>query len=118
MKIQWVRNVKLERSKQPPGSAPGGKKPDEDDKSSKKAPTANEKASNAEAASQGGEKEGEETKQVFTVIPDTIVLNPKMGIMVQFRANSPLVGKIIENWLCNVTSGGERKPKVAYNSNV
>ncbi len=51
-------------------------------------------------------------------MPDNIVLNPKMGIMIQFRANSPLTGKIIENWLCNVTSGGERKPKVAYNSNV
>jgi hydrocephalus-inducing protein len=118
MKIQWVRNVKLER-KAPP-SAPGGKKPEEEkgDATSSKKPTGNDKTSNAEAQSQGGEKEGEETKQVFTVIPDNIVLNPKMGIMVQFRANSPLVGKIIENWLCNVTSGGERKPKVAYNSNV
>lgn len=116
MKIQWVRNVKLERSKAP-GSAPGGKKP-EDEKDAASSKKGGDKTSNAEAASQGGEKEGEETKQVFTVIPDTIVLNPKMGIMVQFRANSPLVGKIIENWLCNITSGGERKPKVAYNSNV
>lgn len=41
-----------------------------------------------------------------------------MGIMVQFRANSQTIGKVIENWLCNVTSGGERKPKVAYNANI
>jgi hydrocephalus-inducing protein len=116
MKIQWVRNVKPERKPNPPGSAPGGKKPDDETASSKKG--GNDKTSNAEAQSQAGEKEGEESKQVFTVIPDTIVLNPKMGIMVQFRANSPLVGKIIENWLCNVTQGGERKPRIAYNSNV
>jgi hydrocephalus-inducing protein len=80
MKIQWVRNVKLERSKAP-GSAPGGKKP-EDEKDAASSKKGGDKTSNAEAASQGGEKEGEETKQVFTVIPDTIVLNPKMGIMV------------------------------------
>jgi hypothetical protein len=41
-----------------------------------------------------------------------------MGIMVQFKANSATIGKIIENWLCNVTTGGERKPKVAYDANV
>jgi len=83
MKIQWVRNVKLER-KAPP-SAPGGKKPEEEkggDATSSKKPAGNDKTSNAEGQSQGGEKEGEETKQVFTVIPDNIVLNPKMGIMV------------------------------------
>jgi len=33
-------------------------------------------------------EEEEEMKFVFTVIPDTVVLNPKMGIMVEFRANS------------------------------
>ncbi len=32
--------------------------------------------------------EEEESKFVFTVIPDTVVLNPKMGIMIEFRANS------------------------------
>jgi hydrocephalus-inducing protein len=112
MKIQWVRNVKPERK----DKEATGKKGEE---TSKKG--TNDKASTAaggEDKSQGGETQSEEAKQVFTVVPDNIVLNPKMGIMIQFRANSPLTGKIIENWLCNVTSGGERKPKVAYNSNV
>jgi len=35
---------------------------------------------------------------VFTVIPETVVLNPKMGIMVEFRANSSQVGKMQEPW--------------------
>jgi hypothetical protein len=39
-------------------------------------------------------------KFVFTVIPDTVVLNPKMGIMVEFRANSSQIGKMIEPWQC------------------
>ena len=51
-------------------------------------------------------------------MPDTIVLNPKMGIPIQFRANSFNVGKITETWVCNVTVGGDRKPKTVYNSIV
>lgn len=103
MKIQWVRNMKAERK---PATKDGAKK---DDKASEIAST------------QGGaaEKDApEEAKAVYSIVPDQIVLNPKMGIMVQVRANSTTVGKIVENWLCNVTSGGERKPKVAYNANI
>jgi len=33
-------------------------------------------------------EEEEEAKFIFTVVPDTVVLNPKMGIMIEFRANS------------------------------
>ena len=120
MKIQWVRNMKLERK-------PVGKEGSKDGAASKKGDTlpskVNDKSSNAggvEGSTLGGasgEKE-EEIKIVYSITPDTIVLNPKMGIMIQVRANSTLVGKIVENWLCNVTSGGERKPKVAYNASI
>ena len=111
MKIQWVRNAKNDRGK-PASAAPATKdgKKDAPEKKSDKASNAGE--SNAAAA---GEKE-EETKAIFSVIPDTIVLNPKMGIMIQIKANSQLNGKIVENWFCNVTSGGDRKPKAAYNA--
>lgn len=44
------------------------------------------------------EKQEEETKFVFTVVPESIVLNPKMGIMIEFRANSFNTGKISEPW--------------------
>jgi hypothetical protein len=48
--------------------------------------------------SESKKEEEEETKFVFTVIPDTVVLNPKMGIMIEFRANSSMIGKMIEPW--------------------
>jgi hydrocephalus-inducing protein len=52
---------------------------------------------------------------VFTVIPETVVLNPKMGIMVEFRANSSQTGKISEPWQCQVVIGNDRKPKNVFN---
>jgi hydrocephalus-inducing protein len=41
-----------------------------------------------------------------------------MGIHIQFRANSFNTGKIAETWTCNVTVGGDRKPKTVYNTTV
>jgi hypothetical protein len=41
-----------------------------------------------------------------------------MGIPIQFRANSFNIGKIVETWSCNVTVGGDRKPKTVYNTIV
>jgi len=38
------------------------------------------------------EKNDEDLKFVFAVVPDTVVLQPKMGIYIQFRANSFQVG--------------------------
>lgn len=108
MKIQWVRNAKAERK---PAAAPNAKKA-EGGKAG-----ASDKASNAgaDAASTKGDPEKEEEQKiVYTIVPDQVVLNPKMGIMIQVRANSSTVGKVIESWLCNVTSGGDRKPKAAY----
>lgn len=52
---------------------------------------------------------------MFTVIPETVVLNPKMGIMIEFRANSSSVGKMSEPWQCQVIIGNDRKPKNVYN---
>ena len=77
MKITWVRQVK----------------PVKKDKNEKAAATEEEKKkqtasqSQLETATQKQENE-EDQKFVFTVIPETVVLNPKMGIMVEFRANS------------------------------
>ena len=112
MKIQFVRNMKVERKA---ATSNGPKKPD----AGKGAPNEKSSSGAGEVSSTlgGGDKE-EEVKIVYTVVPDQIVLNPKMGIMIQFRANSATIGKVVENWLCNVTSGGERKPKVAYNATV
>lgn len=39
-----------------------------------------------------------------------------MGIMVQFRANSFVTGHMTEEFLCNVTIGGERKPKTVFHT--
>lgn len=63
-------------------------------------------------------KDDEETKFVFAVVPETMVLNPKMGYKVQFRANSFNVGEVKENWQCQATIGGDRKPKIAFSPTV
>lgn len=105
MKIQWVRTTKLDRkSQKKTGDAQAGE-------SGKKGQGGNESlATDA--------KDDEEAKFVFAVVPETMVLNPKMGYKVQFRANSFNVGKVLENWQCQATIGGERKPKVAFDTNV
>ena len=41
-----------------------------------------------------------------------------MGYKVQYRANSFNIGKVTENWQCLCTIGGDRKPKLAFNTNV
>lgn len=63
------------------------------------------------------DKEPEDT-QVFTVVPDQITLNAKMGIMVEIRANSPKIDRITEQWQCQVLAGNERKPKPIYFVNI
>lgn len=112
MKIQWQRTTKLDR-KQP-------KKPDQNksmEQTAKKTGPSGGNDASVVSNGQGLEKE-EEVKFVYAVVPDQIVLNPKMGIMIQFRANSFNVGKIIETWACNVIVGGDRKPKTVYNTTV
>ena len=41
-------------------------------------------------------KEEEDIKHVFAIVPDTITLASKMGVFIQFRANSFNVGKVME----------------------
>jgi len=48
----------------------------------------NQTATSGLGASSEKKDDEEETKFVFTVVPDTVLLNPKMGIMIEFRANS------------------------------
>lgn len=63
-------------------------------------------------------EEKEEEKFIFSVVPETVVLNPKMGIMVEFRANSSQIGKMSEPWQCQVQAGSDRKPKTVWTSSV
>lgn len=76
MRITWIRQVKPQK-KDPKEKA--------EDAAKKKA---NATATTGLPAPSEKKEEEEETKFVFTVIPDNIVLNPKMGIMIEFRANS------------------------------
>jgi hydrocephalus-inducing protein len=59
-------------------------------------------------------KEEDDLKFVFAVVPDQIVLQPKMGIFIQFRANSFTKGKMSEQFICNSIVGGERKPREVF----
>lgn len=74
MRITWVRQVK----------------PQKKDAKEKADAVAVKKANQTATSGLGATEktEEEESKFVFTVIPDTVVLNPKMGIMIEFRANS------------------------------
>lgn len=64
------------------------------------------------------EKSDEDLKFVFAVVPDTVVLQPKMGIYIQFRANSFQVGWMVEMFVCNSTVAGEWKPRLVYNTTL
>ena len=75
MKIIWARQSKKEKKK--PAEIKDGK---------------NDSKTNTSAV-----KEPEEP-QVFTVTPAEIMLNQKMGIKVEVRANSEKIGKILEQW--------------------
>lgn len=82
MKITWVRQVK-------PQKKDAKDKTVEVDKDGKpKKPVEEGKSPEPGATTSVGTKEEEEAKWVFTVVPESVVLNPKMGIMVEFRANS------------------------------
>jgi hypothetical protein len=74
------------------------KKTDKEKSDAAQAKKANATTTSGIAMSESKKEEEEETKFVFTVIPDTVVLNPKMGIMIEFRANSSMIGKMIEPW--------------------
>jgi len=71
-------------------------------------------ASVKDASMVSEKKEDEELKYVFAVVPEEITLQPKMGIFIQFRANSFVKGRMSEQFVCTTVVGGERKPKEAY----
>lgn len=58
--------------------------------------------------------EEEEPDPVFTIVPDTINLPAKTGVMFQFRANSTRPGKIAEKFELSAQSGSERKALPVY----
>jgi hydrocephalus-inducing protein len=104
MRITWVRQVK----------------PQKKDAKEKADAVAVKKANQTATSGLGdtAKAEEEESKFVFTVVPDTVVLNPKMGIMIEFRANSSQTGRMSEPWQCQAIIGNDRKPKPVWTSNV
>jgi hydrocephalus-inducing protein len=105
MKIQWVNTTKVDRKKDKNAIKSDGKKGGQNP--------------DASQVTEGNKEE--EVKFVYCVEPESIVLNAKMGIMVKFKANSFNVGKIIENWQCQVTVGSDKgsgKPKTAWNTTI
>lgn len=75
MKIQWQRTTKIDRKKD--------KKPNKEQNKSAESPLKKSGAMDASVVSNGlnAEKE-DEVKFVYAIVPDQIVLNPKMGIMI------------------------------------
>ena len=110
MKIQWVRTTKIDRKQV--------KKKDGDKSSDSPTKKSGDASMMSGAGGPGETVKEDEIKFVYAVVPDQIILNPKMGIPIQFRANSFNMGKIVETWQCNVTVGGDRKPKTVYNTTV
>lgn len=80
MQISWVRQTKVDRKKKP------------------KEESAATKANASGGLGGTSEQKEEELQFVYTVVPEKVTLNPKMGIMIEFRANSFKTGKISEIW--------------------
>jgi hypothetical protein len=72
MTIVWVRTTKPERAKKPDAKKDGKK-----DSDSKKGDGKTESVAGTEV-----EKEDENAKFTFSVVPERMVLNPKMGYKV------------------------------------
>ena len=105
MKIQWVRQNKVDRKKKAGDAAA-------------KATATDAATAMKRTGSVSGENAKEEEQFVFSVVPDQITLGPRMGIMVEVRAYSHHIGQVAEPWECQVTVGSERKPRVAFKSNI
>jgi hydrocephalus-inducing protein len=60
----------------------------------------------------------EEESITFTIIPETILLPPKNGIMFQFRANSTKKGMVDEEFTLSSTVGNERKATILHHTKV
>ena len=89
-KIQWSRiNKPQDRSK--------AKTKPKDSNAEGSKQNANTSARDASIISEKKD-ESEELKFVFAVVPDQITLQPKMGIFIQFRANSFTKGKMMEQF--------------------
>lgn len=86
MKISWVRQVKPQ------------KKDNKEKAEAVAAKKQNQTVTSGLGTASEKKDDEEETKFIFTVVPDTVLLNPKMGIMIEFRANSTQIGKMTEPW--------------------
>ena len=91
-KIQWSRiNKPQDRSKAKAKAKP------KDSNAEDSKQNANTPAKDVSLISEKKD-ESEELKFVFAVVPDQITLQPKMGIYIQFRANSFTKGKMMEQF--------------------
>lgn len=76
MKISWIRQVKpVKKDNKEKADAVAAKKQ-------------NATTTSGLGTASDKKDDEEETKFIFTVVPDSVLLNPKMGIMIEFRANS------------------------------
>jgi len=85
MKVMWVR-VNQKKDKKKPVEGKDG------------AASATNVSALKKTGSIMGESKDTEEQFVFTVVPDTVTLGAKMGIMVEFRAFSQNIGHISEPW--------------------
>lgn len=92
-KIQWSRVNKPSDRNKAKAVKPEEKKGEE----SKTNPNAS--AKDQSMVSEANKNESEELKYVFAVVPDQITLQPKMGIFIQFRANSFVKGRMTEQFV-------------------
>ena len=106
-KIQWTRVNKPNERKVPKANDKDGAK--EGAKDDSKIDAAKDQSMISEK-----KEENEELKYVFAVVPDQVELQPKMGIYIQFRANSFKKGRMTEQFICSTMVKGDKKPKDAY----
>jgi len=56
--------------------------------------------------------------EIFSIIPESVVLPPKHGIMFQFKALSLKRGKQLDHFLLNSQIGNERKINTLFNTQI
>ena len=62
--------------------------------------------------------EQDETTSVFSIYPESVVLLPKTGLMFQFKAFSPVVGKLAEVYSLSSAVGTDRKTTALFSTKI
>ena len=95
-KLQWIKKKSIESKR---------KVTVDDDKKYSKRPN-----------SAQSQPDSDDNPDIFAIVPETILLPAKTGIMFQFRCNSTLKGKISEQFSLTSTTGEERKQTELHKS--